>query len=183
MASLFRFSDTEAVTSLITRVGKKKKNNNNNKSDFFQINLFLFFFFSAVREISLKTPNHVRNKLVDTTVEMLTAYRKYCATSSSAGQLILPESLKFLPLSILGLIKHKILRPGLDVSIDERASLINYLYSLPIPFLTPILYPRMYALHSLPRDVKKEKKKNNNTFFDFSFSLLKHNKLLGWNCE
>lgn len=118
----------------------------------------------AVREIPSRTTTYIRNRLTDYVVDILASYRKYCATSSASGQLILPESLKFLPLFILGLQKHKVLRPGLD-NIDERAALIYYMYSLPIPFLAPIFYPRMYALHQLPNEVMEIISLLNNRFF------------------
>ena len=38
-------------------------------------------------------------------VGILYAYRKYCATSSATGQLILPEALKLMPIKMLGFIK------------------------------------------------------------------------------
>jgi protein transport protein SEC24 len=46
-------------------------------------------------------------------VATLGAYRKYCASNSSAVQLILPESLKLLPLYALAFLKGQ----GLKVSM------------------------------------------------------------------
>jgi protein transport protein SEC24 len=42
-------------------------------------------------------------------VQMLFIYRKYCATNPAPGQLILPESLKLLPLYTLAMMKCKVL--------------------------------------------------------------------------
>lgn len=55
-----------------------------------------------------------------------------CAQSSSLAQLILPESLKLLPLYSLGLLKTTLLRKGSDVGIDDRAFLIAAFNSMPI---------------------------------------------------
>jgi protein transport protein SEC24 len=38
-------------------------------------------------------------------VTILYTYRKYCATASSSGQLILPEALKLLPLYTMGMFE------------------------------------------------------------------------------
>ena len=43
---------------------------------------------------------------------MLFTYRKMCASNTAAGQLILPESLKLLPLYVLSLTKSGLLRAG-----------------------------------------------------------------------
>lgn len=51
-----------------------------------------------------------RDAVTKTCVDMLAAYRKHCASTSPSGQLILPESLKLLPLYALGLIKSGLLR-------------------------------------------------------------------------
>ena len=53
-----------------------------------------------------------RDAVTKSCVDMLAAYRKHCASTSPSGQLILPESLKLLPLYALGLIKSGLLRCG-----------------------------------------------------------------------
>jgi hypothetical protein len=53
-----------------------------------------------------------------TTVDTLYAYRKFCASNNSTGQLILPEGLKVLPLYCLAMHKSDGLR--LDASADDR---------------------------------------------------------------
>lgn len=40
---------------------------------------------------------------------MLACYRKHCAQSTTAGQLILPETLKLLPMYAASLIKSDVL--------------------------------------------------------------------------
>ncbi|WPT14116.1 Protein transport protein Sec24-like CEF [Picochlorum sp. SENEW3] len=70
----------------------------------------------------------------------LLAYRKHCASSSSSGQLILPESLKLLPLFCLGLMKLPCFRT--DSRADARAVWMSRLLSLPIDRLLPAVHPR-----------------------------------------
>ena len=48
---------------------------------------------------------NVKDQTITTTVNTLYAYRKFCASNNSTGQLILPEGLKVLPLYCLGLHK------------------------------------------------------------------------------
>lgn len=53
-----------------------------------------------------------REAVTNSVVSTLHAYRKYCASSSSAVQLILPEALKLLPLYALALLKGPALKVG-----------------------------------------------------------------------
>ena len=51
-----------------------------------------------------------RDTTTANTITTLAAYRKHCASNSSAVQLILPEALKLLPLYALALLKGPPLR-------------------------------------------------------------------------
>ena len=56
---------------------------------------------------TLTTPlSLLREKMTNSCVNILYSYRKFCATASSYGQLILPEALKLLPLYTLGIVWH-----------------------------------------------------------------------------
>jgi len=80
-------------------------------------------------------------------INILLAYRKFCATVSSSGQLILPEALKLLPLYTLALIKSAGLR--IEGKVDERSFWISYVSSVSTPSAIPLVYPRMIAVHDL----------------------------------
>ena len=101
--------------------------------------------------------------LDDQTVEMLLSYRRNCAAHSSPGQLILPESLKLLPLYVTALGKtggfalNKVPAKGVpikspaDVLIrsDVRVSELLTLNSMFPSRLIPYVYPRIYQIHKL----------------------------------
>ena len=104
----------------------------------------------AVTEAPDKGLEAVRASLISTTVQILYVYRKFCATNPAPGQLILPESLKLLPLYTLGLLKNKALTT--DVAIvrnDQRAYLTQRLLTLSAAETSTCAYPRLFALHSL----------------------------------
>jgi len=91
---------------------------------------------------------------VDNCSQILLSYKKYCGTGgSSSGNLLLPESLKFLPAYVLSMLKHPTFRPGADVSPDLRMHLLSTLIRIPIPLLPILFYPRLYALHTLPNNI------------------------------
>lgn len=58
--------------------------------------------FVAASEIPSTPIANVREQMMNLCVNALVSYRKFCATVSSSGQLILPEALKLLPLYTLG---------------------------------------------------------------------------------
>ncbi len=62
-------------------------------------------------------------------------------------QLILPETLKLLPLYSLALHKCPLLRP--DVRPDERSTWLTTLMAASCPRLLGMLHPRLFALHAL----------------------------------
>ena len=99
MASLYRYADLDVLLNVMMR--------------------------QAVLSSAKQNLHLVREGVVNTTVNMLHTYRKMCASASTAsGQLILPESLKLLPLYALSLTKNALLRPGTDVRVDERSALM-----------------------------------------------------------
>ena len=82
-----------------------------------------------------------------TTVDTLHAYRKFCASNNSTGQLILPEGLKVLPLYCLALHKSDGLRA--DASADDRAEWLLAGVSCTASSAVPSIYPRHSPVHVL----------------------------------
>ncbi|KAL9256724.1 transport protein SEC24 C-like protein [Drosera capensis] len=108
-------------------------------------------FTCFLKQVALEVPTvplmQVREQLMNRSVSILHSYRKFCATVSSSGQLILPEALKLLPLYTLALIKSTGLRT--EGRIDDRSFWINYVSSLSAPLAVPLVYPRMISVHDL----------------------------------
>jgi len=128
MASLYRYADLDALVNVMMR--------------------------QAIMLSSKQNMHQVRESVVNSTVKMLYTYRKMCASSSTAaGQLILPESLKLLPLYALSLTKNGILRAGTDVRADERSALMAQGFRMPVMSSVAFVYPRLFALHTLNEHV------------------------------
>ncbi|KAE8666639.1 Protein transport protein Sec24-like CEF [Hibiscus syriacus] len=108
---------------------------------------FANFLKQAAIEIPTAPLMQVRDQVTNLCINILLSYRKFCATVSSSGQLILPEALKLLPLYTLALIKSTGLRN--DGRIDDRSFWFNYVSSLSTPLAVPLVYPRMFAIHNL----------------------------------
>ncbi|KAI8470003.1 MAG: Sec23/Sec24 trunk domain-containing protein [Monoraphidium minutum] len=88
-----------------------------------------------------------KDAVMSRSIATLAAYRKFCATSSSAVQLILPEALKLLPLYALALLKSAALRP--DVRADDRSLWLGSAISLGAGRVMGLLHGRLFPLHRL----------------------------------
>ncbi|KAI3856673.1 hypothetical protein MKX03_026798 [Papaver bracteatum] len=108
---------------------------------------FACFLKQAANEIPISPLIQIREQMTNLGVSVLHSYRKFCATVSSPGQLILPEALKLLPLYLLALVKSIGLRS--DGRLDERSYWVSRVASLPIPLAVPLVYPRMMSIHDL----------------------------------
>ncbi|KAG5522495.1 hypothetical protein RHGRI_034613 [Rhododendron griersonianum] len=108
---------------------------------------FACFLKQVANEIPSSPLPQVREQVTNLCINILHSYRKFCATVSSAGQLILPEALKLLPLYTLALIKSTGLRT--DGRIDDRSFWISYVSSISTALAIPLVYPRMVAIQDL----------------------------------
>lgn len=117
----------------------------------------------SLTSLSSQDLSHVREELLNNCVEVLYQYRKHCASQSSSGQLILPESLKLFPLYTLGAMKSVAFRRNdagsqtrnaVEVRSDERAFLFNLLLLMSVRQCVPFVYPNLYSLHDMPEEVR-----------------------------
>ncbi|XP_020247316.1 protein transport protein Sec24-like At4g32640 [Asparagus officinalis] len=108
---------------------------------------FSCFLKQAASGIPVSPLSHVREQITNLCISILHSYRKFCATVSSSGQLILPEALKFLPLYTLALVKSIGLRN--DGKLDDRSYWITRAASLSVSLAIPFVYPRMISIHDL----------------------------------
>ena len=89
VSSSFKFADAEAIAIYMARksVSELLKSSNSRRTN------------SVIREYA-----------IETLVSLLCAYRTHCASRSGSGQLVLPDSLKTLPLLVLGMLKLRGIR-------------------------------------------------------------------------
>ncbi|XP_043719729.1 protein transport protein Sec24-like At4g32640 isoform X2 [Telopea speciosissima] len=108
---------------------------------------FACFLKQAASETPTSPIPQIREQMTNFCINILHSYRKYCATVSSSGQLILPEALKLLPLYILALVKSIGLRA--DGRIDDRSYWISRVSAISTPLVVPFVYPNLMAIHDL----------------------------------
>ncbi|XP_062859044.1 protein transport protein Sec24C isoform X2 [Trichomycterus rosablanca] len=111
-----------------------------------------FFAKSAFRSVLNHPTKNVRDSLVNQCAQILACYRKNCASPSSAGQLILPECMKLLPVYLNCVVKSDVLQPGADVSLDDRAYLRQLVSAMDVAESHVFFYPRLLPMHELDVD-------------------------------
>jgi hypothetical protein len=85
------------------------------------------------------------NKITDILNAVKTIYQ-----TGQNPQLLLPESLHLLPLVILAINKTPAIRPGATIPSDVRSYYLALVKTLPTDLSISLLYPFLFALHSLP---------------------------------
>nr|CAD7393436.1 unnamed protein product [Timema cristinae] len=93
-----------------------------------------------------------QENLVNRCAQMLACYRKNCASPSSAGQLILPECMKLLPLYINCVLKSDAVSGGSDMTIDDRWFAMQAITIMDVPSSVVYFYPRLIPLHDIDVD-------------------------------
>uniref|UniRef100_A0A8C4MJP9 SEC24 homolog C, COPII coat complex component n=1 Tax=Equus asinus asinus TaxID=83772 RepID=A0A8C4MJP9_EQUAS len=107
------------------------------------INYMAKFAYRGVLNSPVKT---VRDALITQCAQILACYRKNCASPSSAGQLILPECMKLLPVYLNCVLKSDVLQPGAEVTTDDRAYVRQLVTSMDVAETNVFFYPRLLPL-------------------------------------
>ncbi|CAG8568852.1 15714_t:CDS:10 [Acaulospora morrowiae] len=108
-----------------------------------------FLAKQAVSNAITKSLRDIRDNLTDKCVKILMAYRRHCASSSSSGQLILPEAFKLFPLYTLTMLKSKALCGGGNLISDVRVHCMRLIKSIGVSESIVFLYPRLFPVHQL----------------------------------
>ncbi|NXP08470.1 SC24C protein, partial [Thinocorus orbignyianus] len=107
------------------------------------INYLAKYAYRGVLSSPVKT---VRDALINQCAQILACYRKNCASPSSAGQLILPECMKLLPVYLNCVLKSDVLQAGLEVTTDDRAYIRQLVTSMDVAETNVFFYPRLLPL-------------------------------------
>merc|ERR1719385_52779 len=102
-----------------------------------------------VSKLTETNPKAMREELMQQCATILACYRKNCASPSSAGQLILPECMKLLPLYTNCLMKSDALSGGSDLGCDDRAFHMSTVSSMDVASSLVYFYPRLIPLHTV----------------------------------
>jgi protein transport protein SEC24 len=99
-----------------------------------------------------KSPKEMRDEIVTRCAHILASYREKCSENSPVGQLILPEALKLLPLMGNCISKADALNGCAEITVDDRAWMMNIIPSMRVDEALVLLYPNVLPLISLRLD-------------------------------
>ncbi len=107
---------------------------------------------SKVYEIGAKS---VREKVINNLVTLLHNYRTECAAQSTPSQLILPDSLKLMPLYTLSMLKSPALKLMQNTKLDDKVyGLIKFMQH-PLNLMPYTFYPRVYKITDIETTVSE----------------------------
>jgi protein transport protein SEC24 len=130
LADLYRSVNSEASANLLAKVGA---------------------------ELAIKSGfQPARVKLQRQCVDIVRGFRSVSSGfGQQASQLQLPPSMQLLPLYTMSLLKCPLFRGGNQIRADERAYHIARWMTMPISLGKIAMYPRMFALHTMPPEAGK----------------------------
>ncbi|XP_028403896.1 protein transport protein Sec24C-like isoform X2 [Dendronephthya gigantea] len=103
----------------------------------------------AIKEATTSVPKTIRENIISQAASILACYRQHCAAPSSAGQLILPECMKLLPLYSNSVLKSDALIGGSEMSSDDRSWLMQTVLGMDIASTVSYFYPRLIPVHDV----------------------------------
>ncbi len=106
----------------------------------------LMFKAAARKAVDLR-PAQAREGVINTVAEILQVY-KATFSANISGELVIPESLKMLPVYALGIIKSPILRIAIGERVDRRVHLLSTLNYMPYTRSVILAYARLHSMHS-----------------------------------
>ncbi|PHH62067.1 hypothetical protein CDD81_7623 [Ophiocordyceps australis] len=90
----------------------------------------------------------IRNWLSERSIDIMASYRKHSAHAHPPSELLMPERLKEFCMYILGLIKCRAFKGGIENS-DRRVHELRMVRSMGAMELSLYLYPRIIPIHNL----------------------------------
>ncbi|XP_033329992.2 protein transport protein Sec24AB [Megalopta genalis] len=101
----------------------------------------------AVDRSQQSSLSDARDALINVAIDVLSAYK--VSQPAMTGGLMVPGSLKLLPLYIIALLKCIAFRSGMSTRLDDRVFAMCQLKTLPLFQLIQMIYPDLYAVHAL----------------------------------
>lgn len=90
----------------------------------------------------------IRNSLGEKAIDVMACYRKHSAQPHPPSELVMPERLKEYCMYLLGLLKCRAFKGGVETS-DRRVHEMRMIRSMGALELSLYLYPRIIAIHNL----------------------------------
>ncbi|CAB0034907.1 unnamed protein product [Trichogramma brassicae] len=146
LVEIYRLTDLDAMLNFLLKQSKFKKK-------FQLIKNFTCISciknFTGVMKMVDHSPKAIKDGLMARAANILAVYRKSCAQMTNPGQLILPETMKLLPIYLSGIFKSDAFSAGPAVTIDQKSHVMMLVTSMPISESLAFMYPRVLPVHNV----------------------------------
>jgi protein transport protein SEC24 len=117
--------------------------------------------------------NLIRENLNTKIINSFLYYRNQCSKHTPVAQLILPASIKYLPLYLNSLIKKSLLKKiKKDVSFNSIIGLMNKLMREPIYHTCKFLYPKFFRIDDIQYDQSSKFKDQDSEYIIHDIGLV-----------
>jgi len=107
--------------------------------------------------IHQKGPKNIREEILTDSVNLFHNYRAQCAPNSSPSQLVIPETLKLMPVYMLSAMKtHAFRLLSNSRQLDSKLYWIQKFLSIPFGKVPYLFYPRMYCVTDILNAVGRQ---------------------------
>lgn len=116
--------------------------------------LFAYYARKAAVKALNTSMDDARDVLRNAVQDVLSVYKRDMVVSNTAGGLPLRlcANMRMFPLLIHSLLKHIAFRAAI-VPSDHRSAALNYIESIPLPYLIKYVYPDVYSLHDMEEEI------------------------------
>ncbi|KAI3379270.1 hypothetical protein SNEBB_010895 [Seison nebaliae] len=104
------------------------------------------------------SPKILKDELIKKVSNIFTCYRKECSRRTSLGSLILPDTMKTLPLFTCCILRSNAFGFGNTITVDSRSELMTSLMASKVYQSNHFLYPNIYIVTSDESEKKNERK-------------------------
>ncbi|CAL2040490.1 unnamed protein product [Caenorhabditis brenneri] len=120
--------------------------------------LTAFMLKQAVQLNRDKGSTEMKESLSSRCAQFLATYREKCSEGAPLGQLILPESLKLMPLYVNSILKNDAISGGSEMTVDDKVWQMELIRGMRTEDVMPLIYPRVMPISDLQINETEEMK-------------------------
>ncbi|CAP26255.2 Protein CBR-SEC-24.1 [Caenorhabditis briggsae] len=111
--------------------------------------LTTFMLKQAVQLNRDRGSSEMKESLSSRCAQFLATYREKCSEGAPLGQLILPESLKLMPLYVNSILKNDAISGGSEMTVDDKVWQMELIRGMRTEDVMPLIYPRVMPVSDL----------------------------------
>nr|CDJ85615.1 Zinc finger and Sec23 Sec24 trunk region and Sec23 Sec24 beta-sandwich and Sec23 Sec24 helical region and Gelsolin region domain containing protein [Haemonchus contortus] len=111
--------------------------------------LVSYLLKNAVQINREKGQKEMKEQIFQRCAQILATYREKVSESAPLGQLILPETLKLLPLFVNSIVKNDAINGGSEMTVDDKVWMIELIRGMRIDHTMLLLYPKIAPVDHL----------------------------------